>query len=99
MVDFERSAVDSPAVRKSSAVELDRTGAEQCGTPSNRAPPSNWETPSYLVRAERVREAFATKDASFLQRRHVYCTGLFSGAVGTIIKLAKKGEKEAESCR
>ena len=45
-VDFDRSAVDSPAVRKSSAVELDRTGAEQCGTPSNRAPPSYWETPS-----------------------------------------------------
>ena len=49
MVDFDRSAVDSPAVRKSSAVELDRTGAEQCGTPSNRAPPSNWETPSYCT--------------------------------------------------
>ena len=46
VVDFDRSAVVSPAVRKSSAVEVDRTGAEQCGTPSNRAPPSYWETPS-----------------------------------------------------
>jgi hypothetical protein len=34
-----------PAVRKSSAVDLDRTGAAQCGWPSSRASPSCFETP------------------------------------------------------
>ena len=36
-----------PAVRKSSAVDLDRTGVAQCGSPSSRAPPSCFEPPSY----------------------------------------------------
>ena len=38
-----------PAVRKSSAVDLDCTGAAQCGSPSSRAPPSCLETPSYTM--------------------------------------------------
>ena len=46
-LDFTAVRSFPPAVRKRSAVELDRTGAAQCASPSNRAPPSCLETPSY----------------------------------------------------
>ena len=45
-LDFTAVRSFPPAVRKRSAVELDRTGAAQCASPSNRAPPSCLETPS-----------------------------------------------------
>ena len=46
-LDFTALRSFPPAVRKRSAVDLDRTGAAQCASPSNRAPPSCLETPSY----------------------------------------------------
>ena len=45
-LDFTAVRSFPPAVRKRSAVDLDRTGAAQCASPSNRAPPSCLETPS-----------------------------------------------------